>query len=594
MAINGLLKWGLMPFWYDAGGTYVHMNQMQYGSGGNYLISANSPIRYQVVWSGTGGDGATIDENYNANSTNDIVNIVFRVFVSTTYPVPGTADMELVGVLRKSRDVPNRNLVDGSVDASQRFTVDIAPLLADQLSYSLVPIGKGTWQSFEWGGMNGGLTNQDNVTAAVSKFAQTMNGTFRAVRIVADAEVIQSDGSLLEQDIGFVSPPVIRVTNGVNQWDKDNSYYNQTFRLKRYTPSINSPKRIMSNCPNWSYNGNKDNGVKFSKPVREDEKAEWMYFYVSQALNAADPTDDYNLYEIYGEVYDSAGSSLSNPFVLADFTKCMDYDGPNHFAHDQHRVLAQNISVDWIKNNAYDPQNSSTAGLPLPYTSAYTWDSDTAYYTLYIRGHYQTGGGSWTSVIHSSTYYYEIDTEEPCGDFEFVRFHWLNTAGGIDSYTAKRNVSEGLSVSKETIERKAGDRVHFQEDKYDASSTIPAADYLSDSMRGGDVYKGGREVLSTNAEKRNSVYTEPLNNHMAKWLSEIATSPNVWIETASDVRSDAASSWHYWNDYLRPERIMYTPVIITNTDIETVNQEEGLVKINIQYTNGHTIITQRN
>ena len=53
-------------------------------------------------------------------------------------------------------------------------------------------------------------------------------------------------------------------------------------------------------------------------------------------------------------------------------------------------------------------------------------------------------------------------------------------------------------------------------------------------MRGGNLYKGGREVLNVNAQKNNSVYTEPLNKNTAKWLEEIMTSPNVWIEMDTD------------------------------------------------------------
>ena len=37
-----------------------------------------------------------------------------------------------------------------------------------KLSYSLCPINKGTWQSNYYGGMNGGLTMQDNVTWCIS------------------------------------------------------------------------------------------------------------------------------------------------------------------------------------------------------------------------------------------------------------------------------------------------------------------------------------------------------------------------------------------------------------------------------------------
>ena len=109
-------------------------------------------------------------------------------------------------------------------------------------------------------------------------------------------------------------------------------------------------------------------------------------------------------------------------------------------------------------------------------------------------------------------------------------------------------------------------------------------------MRGGDIYKGGREVTNVNAERVQSVYTEPLNKSVAKWLEEMMLSPNVWIEKDTE----ATQMGNTRNPYLRPSDKEYIPVIITNSDIETVNQENGLVKFNIEYTLAHKVITQRN
>ena len=114
--------------------------------------------------------------------------------------------------------------------------------------------------------------------------------------------------------------------------------------------------------------------------------------------------------------------------------------------------------------------------------------------------------------------------------------------------------------------------------------------YHSDTMRGGDIYKGGREVSNVNAERTQSVYTEPLNKSIAKWLEEMILSPNVWIE----MDTDATEMGYKRNPYLRPSTKEYIPVIITNSDVETVNQAEGLVKFNIEYTLAHKVITQRN
>ena len=109
-------------------------------------------------------------------------------------------------------------------------------------------------------------------------------------------------------------------------------------------------------------------------------------------------------------------------------------------------------------------------------------------------------------------------------------------------------------------------------------------------MRGGDIYKGGREVSNVNADRVQSVYTEPLNKPTAGWLEEIMTSPNVWIE----MDTDATQKNNTQNPYQRPSTKGYIPVIITNSDIETVNQAEGLVKFNIEYTLAHKVQTQRN
>ena len=77
---------------------------------------------------------------------------------------------------------------------------------------------------------------------------------------------------------------------------------------------------------------------------------------------------------------------------------------------------------------------------------------------------------------------------------------------------------------------------------------------------------------------------------MSKWLQEIFLSPNVWIE----MDTEATQRPNHINPYLRPSTKGYIPVIITNSDVETVNQEAGLVKFNIEYTLAHKVLTQRN
>ena len=60
------------------------------------------------------------------------------------------------------------------------------------------------------------------------------------------------------------------------------------------------------------------------------------------------------------------------------------------------------------------------------------------------------------------------------------------------------------------------------------------------------------------------------------------------------METDATKRGNTVNPYQRPSTKEYIPVIITNSDIETVNQESGLVKFNLEYTLSHKVQTQRN
>ena len=149
-----------------------------------------------------------------------------------------------------------------------------------------------------------------------------------------------------------------------------------------------------------------------------------------------------------------------------------------------------------------------------------------------------------------------------------------------------------MAVEKSTVEIKSADRTWLQ-NQYTSANTLTLNNpdsYISNTMRGGDLYKGGRKVLNINANRNNSVFTEPLNKQTADWLQEIITSPNVWIE----MDTDATQRNNTANPFQRPSTKGYIPVIINNTEVETLNQDAGLVKFNIEYTLAHKVQTQRN
>lgn len=603
-AINGTVKWGQVPLWYSGS----EMQQQQYSYGGNYLVSANMPMIYQIIWTSTG-----VNEMYEPTASGDIVNVVFKIYGTTEYPAPvALVDYDLIGQVKKTRDIPNTDLVTSSIANDQRFTIDVARMVADQLSYSLVPIGKGSWQNQTWGGMNGGMRKQDNVTENVSPYNVTRNGAYRRIRVDAEFEILNSNGLIELSSTNIAASNSIFVINSAPSF-KSKTYYNQVFTLQKWTVSDSSQKRAMSNCPNFSvYVADKP---AYQKPISITDEAEFLYFFVRESFNGSDDTDYYNRYEVYGESY-NASDTLQQAFVLgsewknsggtthicSDISHNFDLHTSTSFTHAQNQLAVQNVAPAYINGHAY---SITDANYPYPSANAVTpINASTSYYKLYVRGFYNANNPSpnlWVSVRHSNVYYYYLnDTGDVKSSYENVRFHWLNTAGGIDSYTARRDVLESISVQKSLMERALPNRRFIQDDKDGSGTDLANSVYYSDTMRGLDTYQGGKEVLSVDATTNNKVYTEPLNKVEATWLREMFYSPNVWVEyEAADsdewnYKQNAASQMYDYNPYLRPSSKIYMPVIITNNEIVSLDQAQGLVSYNIEYTLSQGIVTQRN
>ena len=534
----------------------------------NYLVSANVPKRYQIRWDGLNEQESPTKANGTGtapNQTGDIINMVFYVYATTKFEngvfPTNSNNWDLVATIKKSRDIANKQYNSNAILANQRFTVDISQICQDLLSYSLVPINKGTWQSSLWGGMNGGQTIQDNVAEDVSLFNVTPNGCYRHIKVVARPEVILSTGLIVEATNKINFTP-ITVINSVHQYEKDEVWLFDRF------PIGNGAGGFLSYCPNDS----SSIAVlpKQKKSVRVDETAEWLYFYIRRAAKVAGAANRVNLKVI---------TSDGNTFYVNDFADNLDYDvSSTEYYEKQNKMCVQNVSVDYLNNNAKQADGTAYTGNKIT--------SSTTYYTISLW----FTGTSFAESRMSEYRWFNIDREDQKLPYDFVRFHWLNRMGGIDSYTAKRSVLEGMSINRNTIETKTADRTWYQDNDDRFGTLIPDSEYISNTMRGGNLYKGGREVLNVNAQKNNSVYTEPLNKNTAKWLEEIMTSPNVWIE----MDTDATARGNTVNSYQRPSTKEYIPVIMTNSDVETVNQEAGLVKFNLEYTLSHKVQTQSN
>ena len=568
---KGIIETGIQP----VGFANSQLENMSYNWRANYLKSANTPLRYQVMWNGLNEHQTPSKSGYNSQTEKgEIINMVFRVYASTQYPYPvSNNNWDLVATIKKARDIANKEYNTNNILSKQRFTIDISEICQDLLSYSLVPINKGTWQSSEWGGMNGGQTKNDNVTETISNYNVTPNGTYRHIKVEAIPEVIVEDGTI-EEVVGQ-NPLVfnnIAVINSVAQFERDDIYYNSRYIIQKSVANVNNPRGFLSFCPNYT----QTSITPFYKQVRVDEEAEWLYWWQRNMGNSGDQITKARLKV---ETYLSNGS-LQNTMYLTDFNSNLDTEvvsSTTVFKLNQNRICVQNVSPTYINANAVDNSGSTITN---------QIDSSTSYYKIHLEYTSQT-----SSVIRTTEYrYFKIDREDTKTPYDFVRFHWLNRLGGIDSYTAKRSIVESISVNRSTIETKSADRTWYQDDQLAGGTAVDSNNYISNTMRGGNLYKGGREVLNVNAQRNNSVYTEPLNRQTAKWLEEIMTSPNVWIE----MDTDATARGNTVNPYQRPSTKEYIPVIITNGDVETLNQEGGLVKFNIEYTLAHKVQTQRN
>ena len=78
------------------------------------------------------------------------------------------------------------------------------------------------------------------------------------------------------------------------------------------------------------------------------------------------------------------------------------------------------------------------------------------------------------------------------------------------------------------------------------------------------------------------------------------SSPNVWIEKKADdsMEPDYLVNFphdgYITNPFLRPAATIYAPVIINNTEIVSLDQKEGLVMYNIEYTDSFGVPSQSN
>ena len=544
-----------------------------YGSSDHQqLLSCNQPAVYQVKW------GQTISRITNLSTEDaliegDLVNVLFDIYIGDDWHTSrgqqndGGGNMHFAGTIRKSRDIPyvGNEGIDPTYDSMNTtvnyhtFTVDISPIVRNFLSYTLVPIKKGA--------MSADYQMSGNYTTGGNFDFTSIQGSLRFVDVRIRFEVKETDtGSNL-----------VVANDGTNDVAKGTTYYacinsapqhydNPHTLNTNYlvTGTSNDQKYFFSNCPNG------DKGVPTSvtpKLVRMDEEAEWLSYYLLKFNGTSTTLSTVDFY-LRVTAKDAAGSTV-------DYINIRDY---KETLGDASATFGT-APLDEASQGKYIMQNVSPA-----YLNSKTWAGGVGITddVTHLEAVLYLNNGS-TSYLCSEKRHYKIDRESNFDGFPFVRFHWVNRLGGIDSYTAKRDVTESINVNKTFFERKAPNQLYIQQ--YNGNTFTESNDPL-----GNDLYKGQVDTLSITGTRGGSVFTEPLNSKQAKWLEELITSPNVWVEleTEASIRANAV------NPTSHPSTKDYMPVIIKNSTVNTVSQSEGLVKFNIDYMFSNKINTQSN
>ena len=535
----------------------------------NELVSANLPIIIQMEWSGTGVTGT-----YKPQAEGDLVNVILEIYMGNKFGVnqnfSATYDMLKIAEISKSRDLPFQFQDTGKFATQtanrQFFSFDIQSICADLLSYTLAPIKQGTIQSLGggFGGYNGDISSylQGNAQPYMNSL-----GAFRFIDFRIKAEVFDANGDLTvatvspsSSTIDYLDGTAFGIINAVPQWT-------DTHRLNKYSisgASSSTTQKFLSYCPNAVGSGT----PSYRKPVRLTHEAEWLHFFILEGFATGGSNETTN---IRIKITTSDGNTAN----LTDFKNLIDNENG-----------ASTVSAGTTATyKAYCIQNVSVTHINSVASNTIT-DS-----TVWYKAQLEIDTSSAGTYAITEERHFIIDRQPAKPAYDFVRFHWLNRLGGIDSYTCTRDVAESISVSKNTYEQRTNQRMFIEEDRTPpnygngATSNINRVD-----TNFSNTYQESVRVLNVNATKNDSVYTEPMNKIEADWLSELITSPSVWIE----LENDASQRANNIDSAMHPSTKDYFPVIITNSSVETVNQEQGLVKFNIEYTHSHKINTQRN
>ena len=577
----------------------------------NRLISVNDPINIQVLWEATGlGQDQEGTGNSGERVPGDLVNVLFDIYEGPTKndgSLTLADDFRKVCTVKKSKDVPykyNGRPADEVVLTGHRFTIDIAPVLADLLSYSLVPPGMGTWGSNDtpgstgpqnagaydvanmYGGMNGQwqMNYVASTTPSKNEYNLEANGTERLIEIRARFEILAANGTLVESTYpANRSCSNFTICNSAPQLgDKDM----EDFIIDNYT---NAEHRFLTNCPNRDSTGLKD---QYFKEIYRYDDAEFLQWWQYKCANTSGTIANLcSEFAIKVEVSPVADfTTISDTVYMVDFCAGLRTNVEGNttatYRHSalQKRMFTQNVSPAYINEH----NNGGSARLWTTGYTSYPITSATPYYRCSVHLRW---GAAQAYARPTGYYYYKANFTEDKGNWKNsmgmkngVKFMWLNRMGGIDSYTATRDISNSVEVSQNTITKLTPYK------RFPLNTTITGQSMSSRILS--DMYPHKREALNVDANKNWTVYTDPLTVPESQWIEEIFTSPNVWM-VQKTIRSESYADSPDSN-IVRNSDYCYVPVLITNGSTTLVDEQNGLSQVRIDFTESNPINTQRN
>lgn len=606
------------------------------------LKSCNSPMVYQVGIEYGNMDLSTIPQN-----SGDVVNVVFEIYMRPAgCHLQGIDSSNRVAEVRKGCDIPldvygTTNIatfitttglnMSGNLNL-KTFTCDISSIVKTHLTYALIPVGRGSFNSpNRQGNMGQGLSG----TYGDRIYSPLGNGAMQ-VWVYARFEVLNSDGLVETAVTGTgntyrISEWTCLYTNasGNAQHGYGCSVFNSTEQsnerqgLNQYKMDVslwNQNDFFFSNCPNGDTSTSWTKR-RYNKTIGIEDEAEFLYFFIMSVKMSTIYTvysGQYNfqsrIFNIYMKVEAWDGTTMVTKYLdtnqdtfwysigyWQDATATGFAAGTFLASPPYPKVyLGQNVSPEYINNNAGAGVSTPITASTLNYRVSLEWmdnESGTCDGAVGAAGHLCVdNGGSWDGdTWRMSEYrYFQMDNRKNIA-FPYVRLHWLNGKGSIDSFTFRCSQTESLSREISTYERKPNNPQWGLEPISGADTSMIDFTWGTFLVNwgleiGSDQYKTDIEVMNVKTQRGGTVYSEPLNQEESKWLQEIFNSPNVWLEVDNGrgVRNNSINP-----DTYRSETD-YAPIVIESGDTITLDSEQRMVQYQIKYLMGNSNVTQSN